>query len=241
MCREALSARIDGEHESVPSARVDEHLEQCDACRSWYGDAVESTSRVRLRATSPAPDLTGIILAGESQVRRPKPGWAVLPEWPRAVLAGLGVAQILLGVCQLAGVDFGMLGAHAGQMGGHLFNESTAWNLAIGVGLLCAAINTHATSGLLPVLSGFVVVLTFFVVQDLRSGQVTVSRAASHGVVAAGLVMLVVVHRGRVRRSSPPSGGVGTSGSKGWGLALPPGARLGRRGGHISSVQDRAA
>ncbi|HZE16194.1 MAG TPA: hypothetical protein VE197_11070, partial [Mycobacterium sp.] len=120
-------------------------------------------------------------------------------------------------------------------------NESTAWSLALGLGLVWAAVNTRATSGLLPVLTGFVVVLTFFVVQDLHSGTMTVSRAASHIVVVAGLVMLVVVHRRRARRSLPPTGGVGSSTSADPGTVLPPGARRGRRAGHIHSVRDFAA
>ncbi|MCB0946449.1 MAG: zf-HC2 domain-containing protein, partial [Mycobacterium sp.] len=33
--REALSARIDGEREPIPGARVDEHLAGCPACRDW--------------------------------------------------------------------------------------------------------------------------------------------------------------------------------------------------------------
>ncbi|MFT4128076.1 MAG: zf-HC2 domain-containing protein, partial [Gordonia sp. (in: high G+C Gram-positive bacteria)] len=36
VAREALSARIDGERETVPSIRVDEHLAGCAECADWF-------------------------------------------------------------------------------------------------------------------------------------------------------------------------------------------------------------
>ncbi|HOW96081.1 MAG TPA: zf-HC2 domain-containing protein, partial [Mycolicibacterium fallax] len=36
VAREALSARIDGEREPVPAARVDEHLAGCADCTDWH-------------------------------------------------------------------------------------------------------------------------------------------------------------------------------------------------------------
>ncbi|WP_372456582.1 zf-HC2 domain-containing protein [Mycobacterium intracellulare] len=47
VARVALSARIDGEREPVPSLRVDEHLASCAGCRQWYSGAVERTERLR--------------------------------------------------------------------------------------------------------------------------------------------------------------------------------------------------
>ena len=45
--REALSARIDGEREPIPAARVDEHLTGCEPCREWQAAAVEQTQLMR--------------------------------------------------------------------------------------------------------------------------------------------------------------------------------------------------
>ena len=57
--------------------------------------------------------------------------------WPRAALGLVALAQITIGLTQILGV--GTTGGHAGHGGelpaGHLFNESTAWNLAVGIGL----------------------------------------------------------------------------------------------------------
>jgi RNA polymerase sigma-70 factor (ECF subfamily) len=57
VAREALSARIDGEREPVPSARLDEHLDQCADCRSWL-EAVAVQAVAYLADPASADDLT---------------------------------------------------------------------------------------------------------------------------------------------------------------------------------------
>ncbi|WP_431816432.1 zf-HC2 domain-containing protein [Gordonia jacobaea] len=66
VARESLSARIDGERESVPAARVDEHLAQCPACQRWYGTA----QGMNFAAADLAPDLSTTILEA-SQTSEP--------------------------------------------------------------------------------------------------------------------------------------------------------------------------
>lgn len=58
VARESLSARIDGERESVPAARVDEHLAQCPGCERWYASA----RGMNFAAADLAPDLSMTIL-----------------------------------------------------------------------------------------------------------------------------------------------------------------------------------
>ena len=58
VARESLSARIDGERESVPAARVDEHVAQCPACQRWYSTA----QGMNFAAADLAPDLSTTIL-----------------------------------------------------------------------------------------------------------------------------------------------------------------------------------
>lgn len=60
--REALSARLDGEPDDVPSAEVDAHIEHCAECRRWYTAAAELTRRTRIGLAPRAPDLTVRIL-----------------------------------------------------------------------------------------------------------------------------------------------------------------------------------
>ncbi|MGX1776247.1 zf-HC2 domain-containing protein [Nocardia brasiliensis] len=249
-CRTALSARIDGERETVPAARVDEHLEQCGECCSWYVAAVETSKRLR-DTSSYAPDLTDAIFAA-AELERPDrarlsrwraavPGargvtFATGAGWARVALGALGVLQCVLGLAQLAGIDFGMSHHHGAEMTRHLLNESTAWSLAIGIGFLYCALRPHAASGVLPVLGVLVAALSAFVVADLYSGVVPISRVLSHGVLVVALALVVVVHRTRRPDTSPP-----TSDRAPADLVLPPGAQFGRRLGHLRSTQDPAA
>ncbi|MEV6430709.1 zf-HC2 domain-containing protein [Nocardia sp. NPDC051463] len=252
VCRTALSARIDGERETVPAARVDEHLEQCIECCSWYIAAVETTRLLR-RGRGYAPDLTAAIFAA-ADLERPQPSLISWPTalfaswrtaltsartaWPRLLLGMLGVVQCGVAIGQVAGADFGMSHQHGGDMTRHLLNESTAWSLAIGIGFLYCALRPYATSGVLPVLGVLVATLTAFVIGDLNSGVVPLSRALSHGVLVVALVLVVVVHRTRRPHTSPPSR---TTNSPPAELVLPPGAQLGRRTGHLRSTRDPAA
>ncbi|MFI9508011.1 zf-HC2 domain-containing protein [Nocardia sp. NPDC052566] len=244
VCRTALSARIDGERETVPAARVDEHLEQCAACCAWYAVAVETTARLR-GASSYAPDLTDAIFAA-AELERPRRSLAALwriPRpiarlaWTRVLLGVLGIVQCVLALGQVGGVDFGM-SHHGAEMTQHLLNESTAWSLAIGIGFIYCALRPVATAGVLPVLGVLVAALTVFVIGDLSEGVVPVSRVMSHGVLVVALVLVAVVHRTRRPRPAPPSRDSLTEPTE---LVLPPGARLGRRTGHLRSMQDPAA
>ncbi|PXX69113.1 putative anti-sigma-YlaC factor YlaD [Nocardia tenerifensis] len=239
VCRTALSARIDGERETAPAARVDEHLEQCADCCSWYVAAVETSKRLR-GASSYAPDLTDAIFAA-ADLDRPRPTpltrlRAARTTVIRVLLGLIGILQCALAIAQLAGLDFGMSHHHGAEMTRHLLNESTAWSLAIGVGFVYCALRPHAAAGVLPVLGVLVAALSAFVVADLYSGVVPVSRVLSHGVLVVALVLVAVVHRTRRPRTSPP-----TSDRVPADLVLPPGARLGRRTGHLRSTQDPAA
>jgi predicted anti-sigma-YlaC factor YlaD len=242
VCRTALSARIDGEPESVPSARVNEHLEQCRECCSWYVTAVEVSKLVRA-SRSHAPDLTDAIFAA-AELQRPRRSVSstlrgIVPSSPveltRLLLGLLGVAQVGLAVAQIAGLDFGM-SHHGVETTRHLLNESTAWNLAIGVGLLCCAIRPSATAGVLPVLASVVAVLSAFVVDDLHAGMVPLPRVASHGVLVVALVLVTIVHRTRQPHTCPPVGDRAPTE-----FVLPAGARLGKRADHLRSTQDPAA
>ncbi|MGW4215276.1 zf-HC2 domain-containing protein [Lentzea sp. NPDC004789] len=191
ICREALSARLDGEAEGVPADQVDAHLESCASCRKWHDNAAALTRTLRVRPATPVPDLTASILGSAPPVTPPVPrGWL-----PRGLLVGVAVAQLTLGVAQVLGVG---TSAHSGHTAGvdssHLFNESTAWNLALGLGLLWTALRPAATSGTLPVTAAFVAVLIPYSASDLLSGTATATRVLSHSLLLIGLVLLVLVH-----------------------------------------------
>ncbi|ANZ41728.1 hypothetical protein BBK82_43070 [Lentzea guizhouensis] len=190
-CREALSARLDGEPEGAPADEVDAHLSTCTSCQAWQENAAALTRTLRVRPATPVPDLTSSILeAAPPVVPAPPRGWL-----SRGLLAGVAVAQLTLGLAQVLGVDTSAHGDHTGSS--HLFNESTAWNLALGLGLLWTVLRPTATTGMLPVVAAFVAVLVPYSASDLLSGTATVSRVLSHSLLVVGLVLLTFVHFSR--------------------------------------------
>ncbi|WP_231950944.1 hypothetical protein [Allokutzneria albata] len=180
-CREALSARMDGEPEPVDP---DAHLQDCADCQAWQERATALTRTLRVRPAVTPPDLVPAVLAAAPAPRQPG-------RWTRAALVAVATTQLALGIAQLIGVD----AAHGGLMSGHLSNESTAWNIGLAVGMLWAALRTRAVAGLLAVLSGFLVLLIGYSVHDLIVGTVPVARVASHSLLLVGLGLLYALHR----------------------------------------------
>lgn len=186
-CREAVSARLDGEPEPVPAVDTDEHLATCAGCRAWQARVTDTTRALRVRQAPAVPDLTDAIL----EVAVPPSGtrgW-----WARIALIVVATAQLSLALSQMFGISAHLAG-HAPEAG-HLFNESTAWNLALGIGLLWAAFRSRVTSGLIPVLSGFVLLLGIYSAQDLAAGAVPATRVLGHGLLLLGLGLLIVINR----------------------------------------------
>jgi predicted anti-sigma-YlaC factor YlaD len=196
-CREAVSARIDGETEPAPATQTDGHLRTCPECRAWQARAVELSRELRVREVAAVPDLRDSIMEYAPRLDDTR-GW-----WPRALLGGIAVAQIGLALSQMVGAgtaDDHL--QHGAPVANHFFNESTAWNLALGIGLFWAAFRPRATSGLLPVLAGFVVVLLGYSMHDLITGTAPVLRVVGHGLLVVALCLLIVVNR-RAREPAP--------------------------------------
>lgn len=229
VAREALSARIDGEREPVPSARVDEHLEDCAECRTWLDDASAQADMLRrLAQRHPAA-----VAPSAGPQRRSGPRFAGV-GWPRWALLAAGIAQCSVGIAQALGLGLGL--EHGLQTpGGHLFNESTAWSLALGVVMIGAAIRPAVAAGLANVLSAFVIVLAVYVVADGLSGAVTPGRVLSHLPVLVGAVLAALVWRDTAAPPPPHQG------EQDEGIALPPHASRGRRRGHLWPTDDSAA
>ncbi len=200
---------MDGEAEPAPAEQVDTHLAGCRACQAWLRRAEELNRLMRVRPAAPVPDLTPAILA-DAPVFEPVPGRGV-----RGVLVGVAVAQVTLGLSQLAGA--GAMAVHVAHGGGptaagHLFNESTAWNLALGVGMLWAAFRPRATAGLVPMLAVFVVVLAAYSTHDLLTGAAPVSHVLGHGLLVVGLLLMILLDR-RHRPRTPESARAAQPGS----------------------------
>ncbi|SDC52869.1 zf-HC2 domain-containing protein [Actinokineospora iranica] len=197
-CREALSARLDGEPEPVPADITDAHLAGCPVCRAWQTRAQDLSRALRVREAPVVPDLTAAILA-TGPIPAPRRG-----ALPRVLLALVAIGQLALALTQIVGVGHA---EHGGPLANHLANEGIAWNAALGVGLGYAAWRPRAAGALIPAIGGFVVLLLGYVGYDLIVGSVPVSRELKHSLVVLGLVLLVIVHR-RVARDHPGGGDV---------------------------------
>ncbi|WP_405179252.1 zf-HC2 domain-containing protein [Nocardia sp. NBC_01377] len=223
VAREALSARLDGEAQAVPSARVDEHLTTCAGCRSWYDAAEQVTRQARLAPAPPVPDLTEQILAAAPA---PRPARPIRLVW-RVLLGIAAAAQIAVALAQAFGVDFGMttMDGHPAPMATHLLNESTAWAVALGTGFLFAAARPATAEAMLAVAAAYLVVLGGYVTVDWVEDRLTAARLASHSVALIAVLVLVPVarsrrhtsasrpHEGRVSRRQSTESGSGTGGT----------------------------
>lgn len=239
MAREALSARLDGERQHIPGARVDAHVESCADCRQWLAETAELARRTRQARLNSGPDLSGQILAATNAVPTARRYRRLVSRLARWALAGTGVAQIALAVAQVCGANFGMVavGERGAMTGAHLLNESTAWCLALGCSMVVAAIWPTAALGVTTVLGVFATVLVGYVVSDAWVGQVTAARIASHAPVIVGLVFVLLVYRERVRvRRWSAARAMGDED-----IVLPAGATRGRRRGHLRPVDHSAA
>lgn len=188
--REALSAFADGESAPLDSSDVDAHLDGCAACREWGRSALEVTRWLRVREAVTTPDLTDRILSRHrARVR-----------YSMATRVGLGLAAVVLvvtGWSQLFADHSPHQHSPLGDISWaeHVFDESAAWNLALGIGLGWAAIRPRSAAGLTPTLTAFTIVLIVVSARDLAGGSVPVARVVSHLPVVVGLGLLHIVVR----------------------------------------------
>ncbi|OFB40925.1 hypothetical protein BA059_07850 [Mycolicibacterium sp. (ex Dasyatis americana)] len=208
VAREALSARLDGEREPVPSARVDEHLRDCRECADWYDRAGVQALQLRDLAN------TGLMGAVSGRPSRGTSAFAGL--WVRlnrhllaTAIVVAGVAQVGLAIAQAVGINFGMVAAHHGSASGaHLLNESTAWSAALGIATIAMAFRRRIASGLACVLVIYCGFLAYYVVSDALAGLVTPIRVLSHLPVALAAIVSVWASRtGRPHDPSPTAQG----------------------------------
>ncbi|MCX8556958.1 MULTISPECIES: zf-HC2 domain-containing protein [Mycobacteriaceae] len=233
IAREALSARMDGEHEPVPARRVDEHLASCPECRQWQD---ELNSQMDLLRGLIAADRTRMTAVTDSVAQPALPETRDGLDRVRIALAVVGGIQIVLAVLQAAGVSIGVHVGHS--MGGHVVNESTAWSVALGVAMLVAAARPAAAMGLAIVGGVFTLVLTGYVVVDGLTGAVGAVRMLSHLPALAGVVLTVLVWRRHTLEPPRPDRDAAPTLDD---ITLPDNASRGRRRGHLWPTDGNAA
>ena len=233
IAREALSARMDGEHEPVPARRVDEHLASCPECRQWQD---ELNSQMDVLRGLIAADRTRMTAVTDSVAQPALPETRDGLDRVRIALAVVGGIQIVLAVLQAAGVSIGVHVGHS--MGGHVVNESTAWSVALGVAMLVAAARPAAAMGLAIVGGVFTLVLTGYVVVDGLTGAVGAVRMLSHLPALAGVVLTVLVWRRHTLEPPRPDRDAAPMLDD---ITLPDNASRGRRRGHLWPTDGNAA
>ena len=228
--REALSARIDGEREPIPGARVDEHLAGCEPCRQWQAAAVEQTQL--LRRLAGRSQVSAVRASADQPPRRMR---RLPPSWPRWALGAVGVLQLGVAAAQGTGAQLG-LPQVAGT--GHVLHESTAWSAALGVTMLAAAIRPLVAAGLTWVLGAFATFLVLYEITDTDAGRVTVERPLTHLAVVLGAVLALLVWRGARTPGGQPDP---TAAAVTEDIVLPDNASRGRRRRHLRSTDGSAA
>lgn len=198
-CRDAISARLDGEDPGVAPEAIDQHLEGCAACRAFSDRAAHVTRMTRIRPAENHPDvLPGLLAALDAGESRPAPRRdrrRVARDAVRAALAVLSVGQLALGLSGIAAALSTPIGPDqvAGASMTHFSHETAAWNLALGVAFGWAASGAaRRTGGLVPTIAAFVAPLLALSAVDLFAGDVTAGRLLGHLPVVAGLVLLLL-------------------------------------------------
>jgi predicted anti-sigma-YlaC factor YlaD len=186
--REAVSAQIDGEDTGVSGDVLGAHLRACRPCRDF------ATSLHRLDDVLPAADLTvpersADILAAVRRDRAARSPSAVAGRVARAGLAVLAVAQMATALFELT----------AGT-GAHSLRDLGAFQLALAVGFLVAAVRPTTAPGLLPTAAALALCLLAVVGLDIAAGQTTSAGEATHTTELLGVALVWLIARGHPAR-----------------------------------------
>lgn len=182
--RESVSADLDGEVAPLEDAEVTRHLRACDACGGFARAAREVTRRARLGAAQDVPDLTTVIMTGLADEPTTAP-----VRWSsrlRVIVAMAGIAQMLLAMPLVTG----MIGGDP-----HLGRDLAALQVALGVGLLLAAIQPHRAAGVLPVIAVVAGATLLLAGIDVATGAATWTVELVHVSEVLGVLALWALSR----------------------------------------------
>lgn len=191
-CREAASARLDGEEPGAETAEIDDHLDACTDCRNWLAEATRVTRALRMGRVDDVPDLSGSVLARVPRGRRRGGG---TETHARIGLAAVAAGQWVTGFAVIFGQP---VGAALPVHGAH---EMGAFNLAVAAGFAWTAWRPREARAQLPLLATLVGVLVVLTVRDLVAGHAAAVAETGHLLLAAGLALTAVLAR---RFPAPP-------------------------------------
>lgn len=185
-CRDALSARLDGELGENEDRAVATHLQRCASCTAHAEELSDLTRWTRLQPAEAMPDLTPRIMSR----LRPQPVAAGRQGWLRVGLVVWAVVQLAVAAPDLIG-----FGEHA-----HHARELLAWHVAVATGFAAVAWRPAWVVGLVPVVAVAAAVLVATAGLDVWAGHVHPVEEASHLLTPIGLLLLW-----RLARSLPMS------------------------------------
>lgn len=130
------------------------------------------------------------------------------PDLARWALVAVAVLQTALGLAQIAGI-------HAVDLvnGGHVGNESAAWNISWGAAFLGVARAGRCQAAVLAMLTAFLAMLTLLTVSDLLGGRVGLGRLGTHALLVLGFVLVLHLTRRPGLLSRTGADRPGTSGA----------------------------
>jgi predicted anti-sigma-YlaC factor YlaD len=191
-CREAVSARLDGEDAGVPDDEIDAHLAWCPDCAEW-AEAASALARAVERTPAPSVPLNPAVLASLTAPEpERRPGLLSVGEW-RVLLALVAVAQLV--------VSFPGVLLHDGHASVHFAHELTAWDMSLAAGFLLAVLLPARAWGMLPLAAVLVAAMVGTSALDTISGNALLGREFVHALEVAGLVCLWAI----ARRAPRPS------------------------------------
>ncbi|QXC62887.1 zf-HC2 domain-containing protein [Aquihabitans sp. G128] len=191
-CREALSARLDGEDPGVADAVLDRHLASCAACRAFADGSALVRRRLAVRPAEAVPDLTAPILAAAYADRRQAAAAAARSaasaHWTRWALLGVALTQLALSLPP-------MLFGHDANAPIHLARELGAWDLALAAALLLVVFRPARALGLVPFAGALALAMLVGAVIDVASGRTAPWAESTHLLELVGLALLWVISR----------------------------------------------
>lgn len=191
--QDAISARMDGEDTGVPDAALDAHLRDCAPCHSFAARVGVLHDRMPSLTDVSAPDRSVEILAAvRSDERDRQPQREPTPLVARAGLGAVAMIQLLVALPDLWAVA-----------GAHSMRDLGAFQLALAVGFLVAAIRPATAAGLLPTAAALALVLAVVVVGDVSAGRVAVGAESAHTTEWIGVALLWLVTRHHPARGEP--------------------------------------
>jgi predicted anti-sigma-YlaC factor YlaD len=180
-CREAISARLDGEELPADLAAYESHLTGCAACQAFEASATSLHRAVRVRPADTVPDLSRAIMA-----KAPRP--QATPEWPRYALLAVALTQIVLALPAL------LFGDDPGAST-HVAREIGSFDIALAIGLLVAAWQPRRAVGLLPFATALAGALMLTAALDVAAGRAGAAGEVHHILDLVGLAVLWILSR----------------------------------------------